>query len=69
MDREYEQLINELKKLGQILKSIDYKISDLKGIERLEVSREEPLVVKGLDRILSVKETAKVLGVSCSPCI
>ncbi len=66
MEGEHKQLIDELKGISHLLKSIDGNISKFKELIKLSEVRQGPQNNGVEDKVLSVKETSKVLGISRS---
>jgi len=66
MENDCKKLINELKEISLLLKNIDENLSGLKDLFRLKGIREDPHNNEVADKVLSVKETSKVLGISRS---
>ncbi len=66
MGSEQKQIMNELTKIRHLLESLDESLSDLNKISRLKEASQDIHGNGDEDRILSVKETSKILGISNS---
>jgi len=66
MESEQKQLMNELTKIRHLLESLDGSLSDLNQMFKLKDVSQGIQSNRDEDRILSVKETSKILGISNS---
>ena len=66
MESEQKQLMKELSKIRHILENLDGNLSDLNQILKLKGGSQDIKSDGDEDRVLSVKETSKILGISRS---